>query len=150
QLKAMILLGINCGFGNADCGQLPIHAVDLNAGWINFPRPKTGVDRRCPLWKETIAALKVVLVKRPEPKDDAHKPLLFITKYRDSWFKEGADNPVTKEFRKVLNTLEIHAPGKGFYTLRHTFATIGGAAKDQVAINALMGHVDASIADTYR
>src|SRR5262249_51356697 len=23
QLKAMVLLGINCGFGNADCGNLP-------------------------------------------------------------------------------------------------------------------------------
>jgi hypothetical protein len=30
-LKAMILLGINCGFGTADCGSLPLAAVDLDA-----------------------------------------------------------------------------------------------------------------------
>jgi integrase len=55
--KAMILLGINCGFGNADCGKLPLSAIDFKAGWVNFPRPKTAVERRCPLWPETITAL---------------------------------------------------------------------------------------------
>ena len=38
---AMFLLGINCGFGNADCGTLPLSALDLDGCWINFPRPKT-------------------------------------------------------------------------------------------------------------
>lgn len=150
QMKAMILLGINCGFGNADCGQLPIHAVDLQGGWIDFPRPKTGIDRRCPLWPETVKRLKAVLAKRKEPKDNAHKGLLFITKYGDSWFKEAADNPVTKEFRKLLDSLKLHSPGKGFYTLRHTFETEGGAARDQIAVDAVMGHVDGSMAATYR
>jgi hypothetical protein len=32
QLKAMILLACNCGFGNADCGKLPRSAVDLERG----------------------------------------------------------------------------------------------------------------------
>jgi hypothetical protein len=48
-LRAMILLGINCGFGNADCGRLPLAAVGLDAGMIDFARPKTGLPRRCPL-----------------------------------------------------------------------------------------------------
>jgi hypothetical protein len=38
QMKAMVLLGINCGFGNADCGTLPLSALDLDGGWIDFPR----------------------------------------------------------------------------------------------------------------
>ena len=54
QLRAMILLGINAGFGNADCGELPLSAVDLETGIIDYPaRPKTGIARRCPLWPET-------------------------------------------------------------------------------------------------
>ena len=40
QLKAMILLGINCGFGNADCGRLPVAALDLDRGWVNYPAPR--------------------------------------------------------------------------------------------------------------
>jgi hypothetical protein len=45
QLRAMILLGINCGFGNADCGNLPLSALDLDGGWVEYPRPKTGIAR---------------------------------------------------------------------------------------------------------
>src|SRR5262249_27262126 len=57
-LKAMILLGVNCGFGNADCGQLPTSALDLDKSWVIFPRPKTGIERRCPLWPETVQAIR--------------------------------------------------------------------------------------------
>ncbi len=40
QFKAMILLGVNCGFGNADVAMLPFGALDLDGGWLDFPRPK--------------------------------------------------------------------------------------------------------------
>ncbi len=83
-LKAMILLGGNCGFGNADGGTLPQSALDREGGWINYHRPKTGIARRVPLWPETVAALREALAKRPEPKDPADAGLLFITKYGDS------------------------------------------------------------------
>ena len=55
-MNVMILLAVNAGMGNADVGQLPMSALDLGAGWLNFPRPKTGIMRRCPLWPETVAA----------------------------------------------------------------------------------------------
>ncbi len=42
-LKAMILLGLNCGFGNADVANLPTKALDLKLGWVDYPRPKTGI-----------------------------------------------------------------------------------------------------------
>src|SRR5262249_23729772 len=37
-LKAMILLGVNAGYGNADCGTLPLAALDLDGGWVNYHR----------------------------------------------------------------------------------------------------------------
>ena len=38
QLRAMIYLGLNGGFGNNDFAMLPISAVDFKRGWINCPR----------------------------------------------------------------------------------------------------------------
>jgi len=56
-----------------------------------------------------------------------------------------------RSFRKLLNSLDINSrKGLGFYTLRHTFETLGGESQDQVAVNALMGHVDSSMAGLYR
>ena len=64
-LRAMVLLGVNCGFNNKDCADLPLKALDLKGGWVNFPRPKTGIPRRSPLWPETVDALKVAIAERP-------------------------------------------------------------------------------------
>ena len=60
QLRVMVLLGINCGLGNADCGRLEWSHVDLETGWLTYPRPKTGVPRRAKLWQETVEALSGV------------------------------------------------------------------------------------------
>src|SRR5262249_50774298 len=38
QLIAMILLGINAGLGNTDCGTLPLGAINLKSGKLDFPR----------------------------------------------------------------------------------------------------------------
>lgn len=147
-LRAMILLGINCGFGNSDCGNLPQSAIDLRGGWIEFPRPKTAIERRCPLWPETIAALREAIAMRPKVKDPALARLVFVTKYGGSWAKETSDNPISKEVRKLLDKLDLHRPGMGFYALRHCFETHAGT--DQVAIDAVMGHADNSMAAVYR
>ena len=150
-LKAMILLGINCAYGNTDCARLPKSVIDLTNGWVKFPRPKTAVERKCPLWPETIAALKAAMAERPNPKKREHSGLAFLTKYGQPWVKsESYDNPVTKEFRKLLDDLKLHRPGLGFYALRHTFETVAGESKDQIAVDHVMGHVDESMAARYR
>jgi integrase len=149
QMKAMILLGINCGFGNSDCGTLPLAAIDLERGWVNYHRPKTGINRRCPLWPETVEALREAIKNRPAPKDPSHAGLAFITVWGGSWYKQTEDNPISKEMRKLLDRLGINGQ-RNFYVLRHTHETIAGESRDQVAVNAIMGHVDNTMSGTYR
>ncbi len=151
QLRAMILLGINCGFGNADSGNLTLSAVDLDNGIIDFPRPKTGVARRCPLWPETIQAIRDAINKRPTPKQDEHAKLVFVTKYGGPWASDTDPGVVTKEMKKLLNALGINGRNRlGFYTLRHTFRTIADEAKDQPATDYIMGHEVAHMSSVYR
>lgn len=148
-MRAMIYLGINCGFGNGDCGGLTKSALNLAAGWVDFPRPKTGIERRCPLWPETKAALHEALAARPRPKNPEHAELAFITKYGGPWVNATQSNAVALETGKLLRGLGIHRPRLGFYNLRHTFRTIGDGAKDRTAVRAIMGHVDDSIDAEY-
>ena len=53
----------------------------------------------------------------------------------DAKGKTKRDNPISKETAKLLKELKIHRPGLGFYTLRHTFETIGGESVDQAAVD---------------
>lgn len=151
SMRAMILLGINCGYGNADCGHLPLSAVDLEAGMIDFPRPKTGIPRRSPLWDETIQAIREALACRPKPKNEEHVGLVFITKYGLPWAKDTADQTLAKEFGKLLRAEEINGRmGLGFYTLRHTFRTVADESKDQPAVDFIMGHEVPHMSTVYR
>jgi integrase len=143
-LRAMILLGINCGFGNQDCATLPLSALDLEGRWVNHGRPKTGIARRCPLWPETVKALEAAIANRPRAKDDATAKLVLITSRLKSWAKDKDDNPISKETAKLLKSLDLHRPGLNFYSLRHTFQTIAEETIDKDAIRYIMGHVAAA------
>lgn len=161
-LRAMILLALNCGLGNSDCAGLPVKALDLKAGWLDFPRPKTGIPRRCPLWPETVAAVKEALNTRPAPRDPAHNGLAFLTRFGRPWGsavmgedsdgnpKVKVDDPLAKEFGKMVRELGLWRPGLGFYALRHGFETVAGDSKDQVATDAIMGHARDDMASLYR
>jgi integrase len=151
QLRAMALLAINAGFGITDCGRLPLPAVDLDSAMIDFPRPKTGVPRRCALWPETIAAIRDALANRPTPKDEADAALVFLTQQGTSWVKDGYSSPVCFKFGKLLKSLGINGrKGLGFYTLRHVFRTVADESKDQVAVDHIMGHAREDMASVYR
>lgn len=149
QLRAMILLGANCGFGNSDCGRLPLSALNLKTGWVDFPRPKTAIPRRCPLWPETIKVLRAAIPRRPTPKNPEDAVLVFITKYGQPWYKDAKDNPLSQEMRKLMRKLEING-SRNFYALRHTVETIAGDAGDQVAVDHIMGHARDDMASVYR
>ncbi len=152
-LKAMILLGINCGFGQSDLAGLPKRAIDLRAKLIVFPRPKTEVPRRCPLWPETAAALKAAIAKRPAAKAAADRGLAFITKYGLRWVRQTVKlsrDSVSQEFVKLLSACKLRRRGLGFYALRHTFRTVADGCRDQPAIDHIMGHEPETMAARYR
>ena len=139
-METMILLGINCGFGNHDCATLPRSALDLKRGWVDYTRPRTGIRRRCKLWPETVASLKDALKHRYKPRAEDDEALVFITKYKSSWVGATSANPISQEMRKLLDEIGVSRKGVGFYALRHTFATIAGETADQVAVDFVMGH----------
>jgi integrase len=153
QMKAMIWLGLNCGFGCTDCAELKWSNLDLQNARVNFPRGKTGIDRNLPLWPETVEALRHV------PKQGE---LVFYTRRGNPWVrtirsveKDGTekytkDDAVTKEFSKLTRKAGIKAPkGVGFYTLRRTAATAAANSGDPFAVQKLLGHADLKMASTY-
>jgi integrase len=151
QMRAMVLLGINCGFGNGDCAKLPLAAVDLAAGWIDYPRPKTGINRRCPLWPETVQALQDVLARRQAPKDKSHAGLLFVAARGGAWHKETGGTYAAWKTGKLLRQIGVTGrKGIGFYTLRHTFRTVADESKDQPAVDHIMGHESPHMSTIYR
>lgn len=148
-LKAMVLLGVNCAFGNSDCASLPLDSIDLESEMIDYPRPKTGVQRRCPLWRETAEAVRAAIESRPEPKGGENANLAFLSPGGSRWVYDN-HNPLAKEVRRLLIELGIKRPGLSFYTLRHTFRTIADETRDFPAIDLIMGHSDNTMGGNYR
>jgi len=152
-LKAAILLGINCGLGNTDVADLGFQHLDLGSGWLEYPRGKTGIERRCPLWPETVEALNEAINARPTPlkAEDADVVLLASSRERLVRITEKSrTDSVSRSFGQLLRKLKINGRrGLGFYSLRHTFATIGLQTGDRDAVRALMGHIENDMLATY-
>lgn len=148
--RAMILLGINCGLGNHDCGTMEFRHLDLKGGWLTFPRPKTGIDRRAKLWPETVEAINDYLPTRKPSKDPELSQVVFLSRTGRSWVRQNKQSPLGAQFSLMLANAEINRRGVGFYALRHTFETVASGCRDQVAVNHVMGHADNSMAGVYR
>ena len=152
-MRAMILLGVNCGFGNGDVAALTEAGMNLDDGWLDFPRPKTGIQRRCPLWPETVAAIRAAVEVRPKPAALSDCGLVFLTYRGTAWVRMGKDSRtdyVSTNFNRLVKRLGLARPGRAFYTLRHVFRTVADAARNIPAARAIMGHVDAGIDAVYR
>jgi integrase len=138
NMRAMIYLGINAALGNTELGLLPIEAVDLESGWLEYARSKTGMPRRVPLWPETVDAIRDALANRSEPLNPDDASLLFIGPRGQNYVGNHKGYRVTQEFTRIAKAADIE--GRTFYDLRRTFETIAGDSRDQVAVDFLMGH----------
>lgn len=154
-LSAMILLSVNTGMNNADLCNIQFRHIDLKTGWVDYPRHKTGVERRAKLWPETVAAIERYIPGRQTPLS-TFDDYVFITKARRKW----GHSSLPSEFAKLRDRVNCDGNGDDydppplphgtFGYFRHTFETVAGGSRDQVAVNAVMGHVDDSMAAEYR
>lgn len=149
--KAIILLCVNGGLGNTDIAELTFAHLDLDSGWIDYARRKTGIERRIPLWPETVEAIRKAIDARPKAKPEA-KEVVFLTGHGRAMIrlteKGTRTDQTVQNFRGLVKKAKLE--GGGLYWLRHTFQTIGDEARDHPATTAIMGHADNSMAGNYR
>lgn len=137
-MSAVLLLGVNCEFGTTDLARLPQSVVNLKTGWLEYPRPKTEIMRKIPLWPETIAALRDAIAARPRPAAASDAGLKFLTERGTPLVRVQAANPeegksdgryvtissLAKRFAKLMAAAGV--TDRTFYDLRRTFETIAG------------------------
>ena len=97
--------------------------------------------------------MQVAIANRPKPKDKADKNVVLLTargvRFVRATEKSRSDD-ITRGFSKLLKQLKINdRKFLGFYSLRHTFATIGLQTKDRDAVKSLMGHAQSDILSLY-
>lgn len=143
QLRAMVLMAINCGFQNSDLEQISYEKITeaMDTGWVEFPRVKTEVDRRCPLWTSTEKAIHLAMKRRV----DTELPNAFLR--RNGRPYSGTNGDIAKRFRAARDHAMIDRGG--FSWMRKTFATAAAGAKDKEARDYIMGHADKSMSALY-
>ncbi len=123
QLKVMLLLGLNCGFGPKDIQDLTWKHIKGDR--VTLARSKTGICQTFLLWPETLQALADLkkhrkaliarLSKRGRRRSDAGS--IFVTKFWKPWSKDA----VAEQFRRLCKKAKV--PCYGFYRLRHCAST---------------------------
>jgi integrase len=146
QLRAMIYLALNGGYGAMELAQLPKAVIDLPGGRIDYRRGKTGEQHIVPLWAETVAAIKPVLKQRPDDE------LLFRTREGNPWcyrkpvivdgfvVRSIPNDNVNQRFCELVEPLGLKFDKSGFYKLKHLHSTTADRAGDPHATFALAGH----------
>lgn len=133
QMRSLILLGINLGYGNRDCARLlPRH---ISTSVVDAPRHKTGADRRGWLWPETVRALEAC----PPP---------FVNRRGRPIVVDGNDY-LRPRLVRLLQSCGIKPNGRGFYSFRRAYRTAVDSHWDKPAIDLTMGHTTPGMGARY-
>ncbi len=137
KMRAMILLALNGGMANTDCALFSRrHMTD---GWVDFPRPKTGIARRFPLWDETVKALDQIPARQGSE-------LVFTTKHGAPYIQKGKDQ-ISIRFTALCKAAKVKC--FGFRALRRTHRTASDQLGDQRAAALVMGHEAGDVGGLY-
>lgn len=137
NLYAMILLGLNGGFGARDCATLHWDKIDMDRGVCTHARAKNGIPRTVMLWPETLHALK--RLKRINAR-------VFNTQRGGQWNAIA----IAHRFEKCAKAAEVKLPkGVGLGACRHTFATFANEVRDTDARRHIMGRLLPNLDDLY-
>lgn len=146
-MRAMILLACNAGFGATDVAELRRGDIELNKGTIDYSRRKTGMDRRCVLWPETIDAIRRIGESVRNPKRE-HDDLLFVTRYGLPYVR-GMKDQTCIQFTALCRKCKCYRRDRSFYSLRRTFRTLADECHDQRAAALVMGHEVGDVGGLY-
>ncbi|RKY09400.1 MAG: hypothetical protein DRP56_02670 [Planctomycetota bacterium] len=158
---ALLLLGLNCGFGNTDIATLKLCDIDLEAATVSHERPKTGVARNFGLWPETVEILKRYIEKhRGKPAREEFAELVFINNLGNPFCWERIDedgtfrrsDAIKNRFIRLYKRAGLQRPyGRGFYSMRHTAATQTAlGSNDPSHVQAILGHQSLNAQKFYR
>ncbi len=148
SFKPIVLLALNAGLGGLDIANMNMnHIANLEKKecWIDFPRLKTGVERRLILWPETIQAIREYLPHRPEPKSIDDEEILFLTSKKVRWIRATGDShcdSITSTFTKLRKAAGVDH--WKFYDCRRAFATVACQTQDLQTVRFVMGHAESS------
>ncbi|MFA5186712.1 MAG: site-specific integrase [Patescibacteria group bacterium] len=141
KMKAMILLGINCGFYASDSTALTFDRLHLD-GTIQYhdlPRVKNGRRRAAVLWSETSAAIL-------DYADGRRSGPVFLNQRGEKYGPNASGHSLHGAFRKLAEDSGAAIPaGANMGSLRHTYGTVVDLCSDQAAIDLTMGHVGKSV-----
>lgn len=149
QMRAMIMLGANAGFGAEECAALSWQSIEVppldgqRLRIIRDRRAKTAIVREAPLWPETVAAL--ASLRRLRPADD----LVFRTKYGNAWNTESIAHAFARTVERANAGRKEPLPAHTFYDLRRLFLTYANEVGDPDAVKRIAGHKLPGMSDTY-
>ncbi len=152
--RAFIYFGINAGFEAHDVSGLTnlmvLPILNNETTVLEFPRPKTAIRRSCPLWPETIKALRDSIAQRPTPRLISAEDKVFVTKFGRAYGNELHSKPVSNLFFATAVAAGLRRDNVGFLGLRHSFRTIADEVPDRPAVDRIMGHLDKYMGEAYR